>query len=176
MAVAAGNAAGGIALSVPFRRCFPHRGSQKDFSICVMEGDAVKRNAFALLVHERPEPCLTLKILLRRLGMDTFSVGSCGEAAHLLEQTHPHLVFTDKELPDGSWIDVVTLAQNAPTSICSILVGPPYCPDLRESALRYGAFDFLAPPFDAEAIGRLVSQAMIQVRALREGRSRAAVA
>jgi len=136
----------------------------------------VKRNAFALLVHERPEPCQTLKILLRRLGVDTFSVGNCGEAAHLLEQTHPHLVFTDKELPDGTWSDVVRLAQNAPTTICAILVAPAEGPELRQTALNYGAFDILFPPFDAEAVSQLLSEAMLQVRARREGRSRTAVA
>ena len=136
----------------------------------------MKRNAYALLVHERLEPCQTLKSVLRRLGVDTFSVSSFAEAAHLLEQTHPHLLFTDTELPDGTWIDLVTLAQNAPISICAILVGSSADPELRQTAVNYGAFDFLSPPFDAAEVSQLVSEAMVQVRARRERRSRAAVA
>lgn len=136
----------------------------------------MKRNAFALLVHEFPEPCQTLKILLRRLGVDTYSVSNCGEAAHLLEQTHPQLLFTDSELSNGSWTDVVTLAQNAPATICAVLVGPFDSPELRRTALSYGAVELLAPPFEAEAIARLVAKALLQVRARHEGSSRAAVA
>lgn len=136
----------------------------------------MKRNAFALLVHERPEPCQALKAVLRRLGVDTFSVSSYAEAAHLLEQTHPHLLLTDTELPDGTWIDIVTLAQDAPAPICAILVGPSVGPELSQAAVDYGAFACLSPPFDAESVSRLVAQAMVQVRARRERRSRAAVA
>jgi two-component system, NtrC family, response regulator PilR len=134
------------------------------------------RNVFALMVHDRPEPCQSLKLVLRRLGLDTFSVRSCAEAALLLEQTNPHLVFTDTKLPDGTWIDVVNLAEEAAAPICAILAGPSKDPELLRTALQIGAFDFISPPFDAEAISRLVAQAMILVRTRRDRRSRAAVA
>lgn len=142
----------------------------------VWGGDSLKRNAFALLVHERQEPCQTLKAVLKRLGVDTFSASSYAEADHLLEQTHPHLLFTDTALPDGTWIDMVTLAQSATASICAILVGPSADSELRQTALNYGALDFVFPPFDADVLSRLVDQAMVQVRTHRERRSRTAVA
>ena len=136
----------------------------------------MKLNVFALMVHECPEPCQSLKVVLRRLGVDTFSVTSCAEAAHLLEQTHPHLIFTDTELPDGTWIEVVNLAEAAPAPICAILAGPSKDRQLLRAALHNGAFDFISPPFEPEDISRLVSQAMCVVRARRELHSRAAVA
>lgn len=136
----------------------------------------MQRNVYALVVHERSEPCQALKLVLRRLHVDTFSVGSCAEAAHLLEQTHPHLIFTDTKLPDGTWIDVVTLAEEAAVPICAILVGSSKDPELFQSALSYGAFDYVCPPFDTESISQLLIQAMALVRTRRDRDSRAAVA
>lgn len=136
----------------------------------------MKRNVFALLVHERSEPCEVLKPVLRRLGVDTFSVRSCGEAAHLLDQTHPHLIFTDTKLPDGTWIDIVNLAEDAQAPICAILVGPSMDPEMFQLALNYGAFDFISPPFEVEAVSQMLSHAMGLVRARRERHSRAAAA
>ena len=136
----------------------------------------MQRNVYALVVHERAEPCEALKLVLRRLHVDTFSVGSCAEAAHLLEQTQPHLIFTDTKLPDGTWIDVVTLAEDAEVPICAILVGASGDPELLQSALNYGALDYVSPPFDTESISQLLNQAMAWVRTRREHGSRAAVA
>lgn len=136
----------------------------------------MKRNVFALVVHERPEPCESLKPVLRALGVDTFSVSSCNEAAHLLDQTHPHLIFTDTKLPDGTWIDAVNLVDQAPVPIAAIVVGPSKNAETFEAALNYGAFDFISPPFDSEAVSQTLAQAMSLVRARRERHSRAAVA
>lgn len=136
----------------------------------------MKRKVFALVVHERPDPCQLLKQVLRRLGVDAFSVSSCEEATHLLEQTHPHLIFTDTKLPDGTWVDVMNLVENAPFPVCAILVGSRKDAQAFEAALNYGAFDFIFPPFDAEVVSQLLTQAMALVRARREMQARAAVA
>lgn len=131
---------------------------------------------FALMVHDRPDPCETLKAVLRRLGVDTFSVHSCAEARRLLEQTHPHLLFTDTRLPDGTWIDVLNLSDRAPALICAILVGTSKDPELLQAAVDYGALDCLSPPFDAKTISVLLQRAMNIVRAGRERDARSAVA
>lgn len=133
-------------------------------------------NLFALMVHSRPDPCEALKPVLRRLGVDTFSVSSCEEAAHLLEQTEPHLLFTDTTLPDGSWIDVLNLGEDAPAPICFILIGNSKGPELRQTALQYGAFDCLESPFDTESVAETLQRAMRFAQASRERRARAAVA
>lgn len=134
------------------------------------------RHVFALIVHERPEPCQILKPVLKGLGVDAFSVSSCAEAAHLLEQTHPHLIFTDTKLPDGTWIDVVNLAEDAAAPACAILVGSELDPELHQAAIDSGAFDFIFPPFEAEMVSAVLARAMELVRVRRERHSRAAVA
>jgi DNA-binding NtrC family response regulator len=114
--------------------------------------------------------------VLKRLGVDTFSVTGCTDALHLLDQTHPHLIFSDTNLSDGTWIDVVNLAEIAAVPTCAILVGHSKDPEMFQAALSYGAFDFISPPFDAETVSQLLTQAMALVRSRRERHSRAAVA
>ena len=131
---------------------------------------------FALMVHERAHPCDALKPFLKRLGVDTFSVSRCAEAARLLEQTEPHLLFTDTVLPDGTWIDVLNLAEDAAAPICTILVGTSKDPELLQAALSYGAIGHLSAPFDAEEVSEILERAMLLVRAGRERLARSAVA
>lgn len=134
----------------------------------------MEAKAFALAVHDRPEPCEALKLVLRRLGVDTFSVTTRAEAVLLLEQTHPHLIFTDVQLPDGSWTDLVNLADNAAVAACVILVGSSEGPEVVQSARKHGAFTFISPPFDSETISQLLGEALALVRSRRDRQSRAA--
>lgn len=136
----------------------------------------MKGNLFALMVHVSPDPCTSLKPLLKRLGVDTFSVRSCEEAAHLLEQTGPHLLFTDTMLPDGSWVDVLNLAEDSPAHPCTILVVQSDDPELRETAHSYGLFDCLEPPFDTESVSQILQSAIRYVQDSKARRARATVA
>jgi DNA-binding NtrC family response regulator len=131
-------------------------------------------NAFALVVHERAEPCESLKPLLRRFGVDTFSVRGCEDARRLLEQTHPQLIFTDTQLPDGSWMDLINVVEKAAIPICVVLVGSANNPELVQAAFHNGAFSFISPPFEDESVLRIITNAMAVVRARRERHSRTA--
>lgn len=136
----------------------------------------MRGKVFALMVHERSEPCQAVKPVLRRLGVDTFSVSSCEEAEHLLEQTHPHLLFTDTKLSDGTWVDVLNLAETAPATVCAILVSASRDPELRQAARDHGAFDCVSPALNTEGVSDLIQRAIRFVQAGRERQARAAVA
>ncbi len=136
----------------------------------------MRHNAFALVAHELPEPCESLKPVLRRLGVDAFSVHRCADALRLIEQTHPHLIFTDSQLPDGNWMDLVNLVEDAAIPICVILVGSEKDPETLQAAIRHGAFSFISPPFDDRTVSRQINQAIALVRARRERHSRTAAA
>lgn len=134
----------------------------------------MKHNAFALVAHERAEPFESLKPILRRFGVDTFSVRGCEDAHRLLEQTHPQLIFTDAQLSDGSWIDLVNVVEKAAIPICVILVGSAKDPEMTQAAFHNGAFSFIFPPFEEESISGLIAQAMALVHARRERHSQTA--
>jgi two-component system response regulator (stage 0 sporulation protein F) len=100
-----------------------------------------------LLVHKRPEPFRGLQLALEEQAIEVHSVKSCGEAAlSLWSEQPPHLVFTDVQLPDGNWADVLTLSRKAPQPTNVIVVSPIVDIQFYIEALERGAFDFIVPP------------------------------
>ena len=128
---------------------------------------------FALLVHERPAPLESLKSALKDLSVETYSVRSCTGAKLLIPQTQPLLVFTDTVLPDGSWRDVIELAENAGSPVNVIVVGTHQDVKFYLTALECGAFDFVLPPFEHEALDFIVQSACRNARLRRQVRTRA---
>ena len=131
---------------------------------------------FALLIHDSSHPLESLKSVLRDLMVDTYSVRTCEEASSLLNQTHPHIIFTDTALPDGSWADILSLAAKADVPVNVIVVGNATNTRLYVSALERGAFDFVAPPFEREDLARVVGSAERDIRSRREALARAQAA
>ncbi len=68
----------------------------------------------------------------------------------------PLLVFTDRQLPDGTWRDIVRLAESAhaPTSV--IVVSRLTDVRLYVDAIEQGAYDFIVPPFEAAGLAHVV--------------------
>jgi DNA-binding NtrC family response regulator len=119
---------------------------------------------FAVLVYDQPQPLESLKRVLRDLSVETCSVRTCEEAGRLVTQTQPQLVFTDTSLPDGSWADVVRIAKMASSPVDVIVVGGKEDIGLYLSALEGGAFDFVLPPFEHEALEFVIDSARQDVR------------
>jgi DNA-binding NtrC family response regulator len=121
-------------------------------------------NIFALLVHSQPEPFQELRRTLHSLSVETYSVPSCREAGGLISQCQPHIVFSERWLPDGSWLTISDLAEDADIPLSVIVVAA--VPDVRLylSVMERGAFDFVAPPFENEAIDFVVRSAALNTR------------
>jgi DNA-binding NtrC family response regulator len=68
----------------------------------------------------------------------------------------PLLVLTESELPDGNWADVVSLSARASSPINVIVVGQEIDTKLYASVIEVGAFDFIAPPFDALDLAHVI--------------------
>lgn len=131
---------------------------------------------FALLVHAQPEPLESLKMALKDLSIETYSVPTLEEASRLIRQTEPHLVFTDVFLPDGSWVDVLIHAEKADIPVNVIVVGASKDTRLYISALERGAYDFVLPPFEREALDFVVESAGQDARHRRKAWARTFVA
>lgn len=58
----------------------------------------------ALLIHDQEEPLGELTHILENLKFEVVRTRSCSEALQALkEEEAPSLVFTDVNLPDGTW-------------------------------------------------------------------------
>lgn len=131
---------------------------------------------FVLLIHDRPGRFDSLRQVLRDLSVETFSVGTCKEAADLISQCKPHIVFTQAALPDGSWLTVQRIADDAKVPLSVIVVAD--VPDTRKyvSIMERGAFDFVVPPFEHEPLKFVVRSAALDAQRRREAATRAVYA
>jgi len=131
---------------------------------------------FALLVHDQSESFESLKRTLRDLSVETYSVATCTEAAALITQCRPHLVFTGKSLADGSWMSILNIADSADVPL-SVIVVAAY-PDTRlyVSVMEQGAFDFVAPPFEHEALSFVTRSAALHAHRRRDALAQAGTA
>ena len=101
----------------------------------------------ALLVHHNSETLAMLQGALERLGMSTIQAESQAHAKRLLGGLNPApLVFTDTQLPDGTWADILALAAKAAKPVNAIVVARVVNTRFYVETIETGAFDFLAPP------------------------------
>jgi DNA-binding NtrC family response regulator len=114
-----------------------------------------------LLVHNHDSSLETLSYDMHRQSMRMEQVQTCEEAAlRLAGPEPPELVFTSTELPDGTWADIVRLAELALIPVNVIVVSR--LADIRTyiEVLQSGAFDFIAPPFEPTALAHVISCAV----------------
>ena len=85
----------------------------------------------------------------------------------------PELVFTDTQLPDGTWSDVVRLAEGARAPVNVIVVSRLVDIPLYVRAIEQGAFDFITPPFESADLAYVIRCAAGNVLRRREIEARA---
>ena len=101
----------------------------------------------ALLVEARQDTLSALRLELAEKSIDVSVARNCAEAAFALWSEHPpHLVFTQIQLADGNWADVLTLAAKASAPVNVIVVAPFADVTFYVQAIERGAFDYIVPP------------------------------
>jgi DNA-binding NtrC family response regulator len=123
----------------------------------------------ALLIFHQTKPYNDVEAALEKLAVPTERAQTLGEACHVLSRANPPLlVFTESELPDGNWADVVSVSARASSPVSVIVVGQELDTKLYASVIEVGAFDFIAPPFDALDLAHVVRCAADNALARRE--------
>jgi DNA-binding NtrC family response regulator len=128
----------------------------------------------ALLIFHQAEPYNDVKAALEKLAVVTELARGLGEACQVLSRVNPPLViFTQSELPDGNWADVMSLSARASSPVSLIVVGHEIDTRLYASVIEVGAFDFIAPPFNAVELAHVVRCAADNALARREAARKA---
>jgi two-component system response regulator PilR (NtrC family) len=115
-----------------------------------------------LIVEDEPGLRQMLEILFRREGYTVVTAPGCRAAIEAVTQ-HPQpfpVVLSDLAMPDGSGLDVLAAAKtrNAATEV--ILITAHSTVENAVSAMRQGAYDFVAKPFDSGELAALVAKAL----------------
>ena len=125
----------------------------------------------ALFVHQNSETLATLEGALERQGMRVTHAESRAQAQRMLGGLNPApLVFTDTQLPDGTWADILAEAEKAAQPVNVIVVARVVDTRFYLEAIETGAFDFLAPPFMVADLAYVVRTALDNVVARRGAR------
>lgn len=131
-----------------------------------------------LIVEDEPGLRQMLEILFRREGYAVVAAPGCRAALEAIGQ-HPHpfpVVLSDLAMPDGSGLDVLAAAKARHAATEVILITAHSTVENAIGAMRHGAYDFVAKPFDATELAALVGKALEkQALALENQRLRARV-
>jgi two-component system, NtrC family, response regulator AtoC len=123
-------------------------------------------NELILVVDDDQMIRWTLREALQSWGFTTVEAASAAEAVKQFQAELPAAVLLDIDLPDGSGLDVLReIKREHPEAIVIMITGNVQI-DNTISALRGGAYDFIAKPINLEEI-RVTLRNAIETRQLR---------
>jgi DNA-binding NtrC family response regulator len=118
----------------------------------------------ALVVYSNGGPMRDLQRMLTNQFVKVRQASTCREAASYLEKPNPpHLIFTDPELLDGTWAEVLDAAHAAPAAVNVILVVRADEIKRYLEGVQRGVFDLMTPPFSEFDVAHLVKNAAASV-------------
>jgi DNA-binding NtrC family response regulator len=91
-------------------------------------------------------------------------------ARHLIEKECPHLVLLDVNLPDGSGIDFLQDLSQTPSPPTVIVITAHGSERIAIQAIRAGAYEYLAKPFEVDELRLLVGNARERTMLAEENR------
>jgi len=114
-------------------------------------------NVTALLVFHQTKPFDEIKAAFGKIAIPTERAQTLAEAKLVLSEANPPLLaFTESELPDGKWSEIVSFSEKAFSQVNVIVVGQAINANLYASAVEVGAFDYIAPPFEGVDLAHVV--------------------
>jgi two-component system response regulator PilR (NtrC family) len=101
-----------------------------------------------------------LSIVFEEEGWAVETAGSVAAARAALARAEPDVVLCDLMLPDGSGIDLIREARQQSPSIAFIMITAHTSTRSAVEALKAGAIDYIAKPFDIEELKIIVRKAI----------------
>ena len=100
-----------------------------------------------------------LSIVFEDEGWRVETAGSVAEARAAVAKNEPELILCDLMLPDGSGIDLLREVKTATPSIAVVMITAHTSTKSAVEALKAGAFDYIAKPFDIDELKIIVRNA-----------------
>ena len=122
----------------------------------------------ALLISPAQEDHEILGELFRRWGWTLERASSIYSAAPLLNENATSVVITERDLPIGTWKDVLELVLGLPESPLVIVISRLADDHLWAEALNLGVYDVLAKPLDDTEVLRVLALAWTHRTRLRQ--------
>jgi two-component system, NtrC family, response regulator PilR len=101
-----------------------------------------------------------LSIVFEDEGWRVETAGSVAEAQAAVAKSEPDLILCDLMLPDGSGIDLLREVKSATPSVAVVMITAHTSTKSAVEALKAGAFDYIAKPFDIDELKIIVRNAV----------------
>ena len=103
-----------------------------------------------------------LTIVFEEEGWRVEAAGSLAEARSMLARNEPDVILCDLMVPDGSGIDLLREVKTSNPSVALVMITAHTSTKSAVEALKAGAFDYIAKPFDIEELKIIVRKAVEQ--------------
>lgn len=113
-----------------------------------------------LIVDDEADIRELLDLTLVRMGLAADCVGSLAEARKMLAQDRYQLCLTDMRLPDGTGLDLVRFISGTVTDLPVAVITAHGSTENAVSALKAGAFDYIAKPVSLDQLRALIKSAL----------------
>ncbi|HVT43987.1 MAG TPA: sigma-54 dependent transcriptional regulator [Thermoanaerobaculia bacterium] len=101
-----------------------------------------------------------LQIVFEDDGCRVECASSLAEAREIVQRNEPELILCDLMMPDGSGIDLLRSVKSTNPSVAVIMITAHTSTKTAVEALKAGAFDYIAKPFDIEELKIIVRKAV----------------
>jgi len=113
-----------------------------------------------LIIDDEPDIRELLELTLGRMNLETRAAANLEEARNLLANFDFDLCLTDMRLPDGNGIDMVRHIQDVHPEMPVAVITAYGNMETAVTALKAGAFDFIAKPVDLDDLRNIVRSAL----------------
>ncbi len=113
-----------------------------------------------LIVDDESDILELLELTLARMGMEVKRAMNLNDAKHMLELHHFDLCLTDMRLPDGEGLELVRHIVNFSADLPVAVITAHGTTENAVTALKTGAFDYLAKPVSLQQLRSLVKSAL----------------
>jgi len=127
------------------------------------------KSPWVLLVDDEPDILELLELALRKMGMEVEKAGNVSEALAKLASRRFDLCLTDMRLPDGSGLQVVQHIAQHNLDVPVAVITAHGNMENAITALKAGAFDYLAKPVSLDQLRAVVKSALNLPQAVAAG-------
>jgi DNA-binding response OmpR family regulator len=119
-------------------------------------------NISVLVATTQAEDMTSLRHILHHRGWNLSSCSTASEAAEKASEIRPAILICERELPDGSWRDVLQRVEATGNPPLLLVVSRYADESLWAEVLNLGGYDVLLKPFDRAEVTRVVGMAWRQ--------------
>ena len=120
-----------------------------------------------LVVDDHRQARESMAEVLRTSGHQVACCSSAAEALQVLQSAAFDCIVTDLKMPGMSGLELIVQLRQRRTAAQVVMVTAHATVSSAVEAMRHGAFDYIEKPFDADALERLVGQAIRHGRLVR---------